>query len=136
MTQPGRPVPNTAPRTFYDEVGGRRAFETIVDRFYEIATADPVLRPLLDRPDAGTVRRRITAFFVQYWGGPRDYARERGAPRLAFRHSAFRIGPAERDAYLRAMRQALQQAGLTAEQRVTFLEYLTNTVGRLMGPRA
>ncbi len=120
------------PRSFYDEVGGRPVFETIVDRFYEIAIADPMLRPLFATADAATTRRRITAFFVQYWGGPHDYSRERGNPRLALRHSLFRIGRAEHDAWLAAMREALEGPELTAEQRTAFYGYLVAAAARLI----
>lgn len=133
MTQPVPPARGAVPRSFYDEVGGRPVFETIVDRFYEIAIADPTLRPLFATSDAATVRRRITAFFVQYWGGPRDYSRERGHPRLALRHSHFRIERAEYDAWLAAMRAALEGPKLTAEQRAVFYDYLVAAAARLTG---
>jgi hemoglobin len=49
----------------------------------------------------------LTLFLAQYWGGPRTYDDERGHPRLRMRHAPFAIGPAERDAWLARMREAI-----------------------------
>ena len=56
-------------------------------------------------------------FLVQYWGGPRTYSEQRGHPRLRMRHAPFRIGLAERDAWLRHMRDAVDSLELPPERR-------------------
>jgi hemoglobin len=93
--------------TVYDAAGGMPFFEALVDRFYEHVATDPVLLPLYPEPDLAGARRRLTLFLAQYWGGPTTYDAERGHPRLRMRHMPFAIGPAERDAWLRAMREAI-----------------------------
>ena len=96
-------------RTLYDLAGGMAFFEALVDRFYQGVAADPVLRPLYPEVEADLpgARHRLTLFLAQYWGGPRTYDAERGHPRLRMRHVPFAIGPAERDAWLRHMRDAI-----------------------------
>jgi hemoglobin len=66
-----------------------------------------VLRPLYPEADLAGATRRLTLFLAQYWGGPRTYDQERGHPRLRMRHFPFASGPAERDAWLRHMREAI-----------------------------
>lgn len=129
---PTDPVPEARPGTFYDEVGGWATFVAIVDRFYAIAAGDPVLGPLFATARAAEVRGRLVAFFAQYWGGPRTYARDRGDPRLSVRHSSFRIGRAEHDAYLAAMREAIAIPALTARHRQLFLDHLEAVAARLV----
>ena len=95
--------------TLYEEVGGTRFFEHLVDRFYEGVRRDDVLRPLYPEQDdelAGA-RRRLTLFLVQYWGGPTTYQAERGHPRLRARQFSFSIGSPERDRWLLHMRAAI-----------------------------
>jgi hemoglobin len=94
-------------QTLYDAAGGMPFFEALVGRFYEGVATDPVLRPLYPEPDLAGARHRLTLFLAQYWGGPRTYDDERGHPRLRMRHMPFAIGPAERDAWLRLMRDAI-----------------------------
>ncbi|MGH7291321.1 MAG: globin, partial [Myxococcota bacterium] len=62
-----------------------------------------------------------------YWGGPRTYSEQRGHPRLRMRHAPFRIGPFERDAWLRCMHTAVAEIDsetLDDAHRRALLEYL------------
>jgi hemoglobin len=114
----------SVPRNFYDDVGGAPVFHKIVSRFYEEVRADPVLRPLYPEEDLGPAEGRLRMFLEQYWGGPRTYSDLRGHPRLRMRHFPFRIGPVERDAWLRCMRIAVDEADLDPEHRAQLWEYL------------
>jgi hemoglobin len=110
--------------SFYDEIGGEPTFRKLVSEFYAGVAGDPVLRPLYPEEDLGPATERLTLFLIQYWGGPTTYSQQRGHPRLRMRHAPFRVGPAERDAWLRQMRRALSTLGLPAEQDATLWEYL------------
>ncbi|SNS79419.1 globin [Rhodococcoides kyotonense] len=94
-------------QTFYDAVGGGDTFHKLTAKFYEEVAKDEVVRPLYPEEDLGPAERRMRMFLEQYWGGPRTYSDERGHPRLRMRHSPFRIGPIERDAWLRCMHTAI-----------------------------
>ncbi|MEA2538150.1 MAG: hemoglobin [Chloroflexota bacterium] len=87
-------------------------FEALVRRFYDGVAADPDLRPLYPEADdrLPLARRHLTLFLAQYWGGPTTYDAERGHPRLRMRHAPFGIGPAQRDSWLRHMRQAIAES--------------------------
>ena len=79
----------------YERVGGRAFFARLVDTFYDGVAGDDVLAPLYpEHPDFTGARHRLTLFLVQYWGGPTDYAAERGHPQLRMRHLRFPIGTA------------------------------------------
>jgi hemoglobin len=114
----------TEPQNFYAEVGGAPTFDKIVSRFYEEVAADEVLRPLYPEEDLGPAEVRLRMFLEQYWGGPRTYSDQRGHPRLRMRHAPFKIGPIERDAWLRCMRIAVDEAGLDDEHRAQLWQYL------------
>jgi len=115
----------TDPQNFYAEVGGAPVFRAIVGRFYEEVAADEVLRPLYPEEDLGPAEDRLRMFLEQYWGGPRTYSDQRGHPRLRMRHAPYRVGPIERDAWLRAMRIAVDEAGLSEAHRDQLWQYLT-----------
>ena len=114
----------SSPETFYDAVGGHETFVQIVHRFYEQVADDPVLRPLYPEEDLGPAEERLRMFLEQYWGGPRTYSEERGHPRLRMRHAPFAIGPLERDAWLRCMRVAVDEARLDPERHRQIWEYM------------
>jgi len=93
--------------TFYEAVGGADTFEKLVHRFYTEVKSDEVLRPLYPEEDLEHAERRLRMFLEQYWGGPQTYSAERGHPRLRMRHIPFKVGPIERDAWLRCMHTAI-----------------------------
>jgi hemoglobin len=114
----------TAEQTFYDAVGGEATFRLLVDEFYAGVAEDPVLRPIYPEEDLRPAAERLRMFLIQYWGGPTTYSERRGHPRLRLRHAPFRIGPTERDAWLRQMRRAVDAIQLAPEHAARLWEYL------------
>ncbi|HTK65652.1 MAG TPA: globin [Pseudonocardia sp.] len=114
----------SSPADFYAEVGGAATFDKIVSRFYAEVAVDPVLRPLYPEEDLGPAEDRLRLFLEQYWGGPRTYSDQRGHPRLRMRHAPFKVGPIERDSWLRCMRIAVDEAGLDEAHRAMLWRYL------------
>lgn len=102
------PPDPSPPRSFYEEIGGSETFRRLTEVFYTEVAKDEVLRPLYPEEDLGPAERRLRMFLEQYWGGgPRTYSDERGHPRLRMRHNPYRVGPIERDAWLRCMHTAI-----------------------------
>ena len=122
MSESRRSLPSA--RTFYDEVGGEPTFRALVQRFYAAVRTDPVLQPMYPQDDWEGAETRLRGFLEQYWGGPTTYSEQRGHPRLRMRHAPFAIGPAERDAWLSHMRDAVDSLDLPAEQAATLWGYL------------
>ena len=116
-------IPEAAP-TFYEAVGGEETFRRLVHHFYAGVAEDPLLRPLYPEPDLAGAEERLRMFLVQYWGGPRTYQEQRGHPRLRMRHAPFAIGIAERDAWLRHMRAAVDSLDLPESAAVVLWDYL------------
>ena len=116
-------IPEVAP-TFYDAAGGHETFVRLVHRFYQGVATDPLLRPLYPDEDLAAAEERLRMFLEQYWGGPRTYSERRGHPRLRMRHVTFHVGPAERDAWLRHMRDAVDELGLPPALEVPLWDYL------------
>ncbi|MGJ0121594.1 globin [Williamsia sp. MIQD14] len=113
--------------TFYEAVGGAQTFDDLTRRFYEEVARDEILRPLYPEEDLVPAERRLRMFLEQYWGGPRTYSDERGHPRLRMRHHPFRIGPIERDAWLRCMHTAIDSIGtdrLDDDHRRALVDYM------------
>ncbi len=117
MTDPAAPA-------FYDLVGGEPTFRKLVDEFYTGVATDPLLRPLYPEEDLAGANERLRLFLIQYWGGPGTYSERRGHPRLRMRHESFRVGPAERDAWLAHMRRAVDSLSLPPEQETQLWKYL------------
>jgi hemoglobin len=115
----------------FDRVGGEAFFVRLVADFYRGVAQDPLLRPLYP-DDLSTPEDHLRAFLIQYWGGPDDYSRSRGHPRLRLRHAPFVIGPAERDAWLAHMTAAVRAAPLTAEDEAELVAYFEMAASSLV----
>jgi hemoglobin len=121
--------------TFYEAVGGAETFHKLVAKFYEEVARDEILRPLYPEEDLGPAERHFRMFLEQYWGGPRTYSDERGHPRLRMRHVPFKVGPLERDAWLRCMHIAIASIDtktLDDEHRKAFTDYVDMAAASLV----
>lgn len=117
---------HTRADSFFAAVGGEETFRRLVDAFYAGVADDPVLRPLYPEEDLGPAADRLRLFLIQYWGGPTTYSQQRGHPRLRLRHAPFTVGTAQRDAWLRHMRAALDSLALPAAYDRALWEYLSS----------
>ena len=110
----------------YDAVGGDRPFYDLVAAFYRGVEAAPVLRSLY--PDDLThAKEHLALFLIQRFGGHTSYGDRRGHPRLRMRHVPFRIGPAEHDAWLRSMSDALDTTPAFAPFRAILDRYFAES---------
>ena len=118
----------------YDRAGGDAFFETLTTRFYTAVATDSVLRPLYPADSARfeAARQHLKLFLIQHWGGPPVYRSERGEARLERRHQRFHSGPAERDAWLRHMTDAVKAAGLRPLDETQMLSFFQATAYHLM----
>ena len=109
---------------FFTRAGGEQTFRSLVDRFYAGVAMDPLLRPLYPEEDLGPAEERLRMFLEQYWGGPTTYSQERGHPRLRMRHFPFKVDPPARDAWLRHMRDAIDELELPPLYEAELWDYL------------
>jgi hemoglobin len=117
--------------SMYERVGGMEFFQELTARFYQGVQNDGALRPLYPE-DLTEPRRHLCLFLAQFWGGPRVYDEERGSPRLRARHLPFKIGTAERDAWLAHMRAAVRAAHLGALDEGQMMSYFEGAASHLV----
>ncbi|MFF2632089.1 globin [Microbacterium sp. NPDC058021] len=115
---------DSAPVSFYDEIGGHDTFVRLAAAFYRGVAEDDVLRPMYPETDLEPATRRLEMFLAQYWGGPTQYSQERGHPRLRMRHAAFHVNPDARDRWLAHMRVAVDELQLSPLHEATLWDYL------------
>ena len=100
----------------FDLVGHDR-IAAMVAAFYRRVPQDPILGPMYPPEDMEGAEQRLRSFLVYRLGGPPDYLRERGHPRLRMRHAPFPIDRAARDRWMDLMRAAMEEAELPADIR-------------------
>ncbi len=116
--------------TPFDRIGGEAPVRALVERFYDAMDAEEPELAALHRQEDGKVSReardRFALFLIGWLGGPQDYMRLHGHPRLRMRHGHVPVTVAMRDAWLRAMRVALAEPSVPADMREFLNEKLAD----------
>lgn len=113
-----------ATETLYEKLGGEATIRRLVEAFYPRVYRDPDLAPLF--PDGmEEIMEKQRMFLTQFTGGPALYSQRYGPPRMRDRHLAFEITPQRAQAWLRCMREAMDEIGLSGAEREKFYEQLT-----------
>lgn len=114
--------------TIFEMVGGEETFRQLVDTFYAKVEADDDLRAMFP-DDLEPGKKWQFLFLMQYWGGPRQYATERGHPRLRMRHHPYPITQAASDTWLNYMLEAIDEVGIQDPARTIMREYFERGAG-------
>ena len=120
--------------SIYERAGGPELFFKVAAHFYDAVSRDPVLRPHYPA-DLSDNAWWLALFLIQYCGGPDDYSRQKGHPRLRMRHAPFAIGVAERDAWVNNMRNAVEAHVDDAHIKAYLLDYFERTATFLINTK-
>lgn len=108
--------------TVYDMIGGEPTFKALVDRFYSKVEQDENLVAMFpDDLEPGKHWQKL--FLMQYFGGPTEYAQERGHPRLRMRHMPFTIDQNAAKSWLQYMLEAIDEVQIQEPARSIMIEY-------------
>jgi hemoglobin len=103
-------TPSTPP-TPYERIGGAVAVRKLVTRFYDLMSELPEARTVLKMhpENLASSREKLYMFLSGWLGGPQLYMERYGHPRLRARHLPFQIDTPAAQAWMRCMRQALDE---------------------------
>ena len=101
--------------------------DQLVDSFYRLMATRPEAATILALHPADLSATKIVfkKYLTEWLGGPNQYSQERGHPRLRMRHQPFRIGMAERDAWMLCMRTAAEEVIGSPRLRELLLQQLS-----------
>jgi len=126
-------------QTPFERIGGEANVRALAERFYdamdEQEPALAALHPLEDGKVSRAARDKFALFLIGWLGGPQDYMRLHGHPRLRMRHAHIAVNQAMRDAWMRSMRHALAHDSIDAALRA-FLDEKLGDVADFMRNQA
>ena len=115
--------------SYYDRIG-RENIRQLIHDFYEGIRNDELLSPMY-RNDFKGAEERLFLFMVQYLGGPDDYNKLRGHPRLRQRHVPFPVTEEAKQHWLANMKSALDKSGIGDSEKDYLWNYFQQTAGFL-----
>lgn len=98
-------------QTLYTQIGPEK-IDQLVQAFYPRVYEDPVLRPLFQY-DMSIIMHKQRLFLTQFLGGPPLYSQEYGQPAMRKRHLPFPITEDHAKRWLRCMKEAFDEVGLS-----------------------
>ena len=111
-------------QNLYEAIGGESTIRKLVEAFYPKVYADPDLSPLF--PDGvESIKMKQIMFLTQFTGGPTLYSDRFGPPAMRQRHLAFEVTPRRAEAWLRCMKEAMDEIGFSGNPRDWLYERLT-----------
>ncbi len=125
----GQPVETVD--ALYDAMGGMETCRRLATAFYRRIDTDPRLRSMF-ATDLQDSIEYLALFLAQRFGGPTTYSEQRGHPRLRMRHRHFRIGAAERDAWVGHMLAAMDEVGIAEPARSLMRRYFEDSAAFLV----
>lgn len=113
--------------TSYRAAGGREGITRLVDAFYRIMDELPLARGIrrMHPRDLCEARDKLTLFLCGWLNGPSLYAAKYGPIRIPSAHAHLRVGPLERDAWLRCMELAIAEQDYAPDFAVYLLRALS-----------
>jgi len=111
------------PQSIFETIGGAEGVDRLVEAFYRRVEADEHLRPIYPE-DLGPGKAKLKLFLVQWLGGPEDYSAKYGHPRLRIRHFPFVIDDRAAGRWLRNMREAWREQGVSEDIQAVVFERL------------
>jgi truncated hemoglobin YjbI len=114
---------NLGSSSLYELAGGTASCQRLSVAFYALVAKDPILRPLFPGKSFRCAIEQFTAFLVQFLGGPGEDAQGRWSLSLHESHIRFKIGAAERAAWLRNMVQAIEEVAIDEPLRTELVAF-------------
>lgn len=121
---------DTGKQTPFELIGGEANVRALVERFYDAMDEHEPALAALHALEAGKVSResrdKFALFLIGWLGGPQEYVRRHGHPRLRMRHAHVAVTQGMRDAWMRAMRLALAHDSIEPTLRAFLDEKLAD----------
>ena len=102
--------------TLYEHAGGDEGLHRLEEIFYAKALADPVLKQVFTKR-VPTHVEHLTWFTAESFGGPDRFTRELGFRYLIDKHRELEITDEQRDRFINAYLESLDEAGLPTDER-------------------
>jgi hemoglobin len=118
----------------YRAAGERAGITRLVDAFYRLMDTLPEARIIrrMHARDLTEARDKLTLFLCGWMNGPSLYSAKYGPIRIPSAHEHLRIGPRERDAWLRCMELAIAEQGYAPDFAAYLLRELRVPAERVL----
>lgn len=113
----------------YERIGEEN-IKKLIHYFYQELRNDSILRPMY-KEDLIEAEERLYLFMIQFLGGPQNYNKKRGLPKLRQRHMQFAIDENAKNNWLNNMKTALDKTDINDADKKYLWDYFVKTANFL-----
>lgn len=121
---------------FLTGLGGEEGCIRLSSEFYKRVAKEPILRPLFPGKSLRCATEEFASFLIQFLGGDEKQTQHRWWLSLRESHARFKIGPAERAAWLKHMEATLDASPIDEGTRTALREFFRRSSSYVMGKEA
>lgn len=92
--------------TLYAKLG-KEKLDILLTDFYDRIFSNEVLAPLFQDSERSVIQQKQLLFISQFLGGPMDYTKTYGPPKMRQRHLPHKITPKGKTEWLKCMKEAV-----------------------------
>ena len=118
---------------FLKALGGEAGCKRLSSEFYARVGKDAVLRPLFPGASLRCATEEFAAFLIQFLGGDEEQTQKRWWLSLRESHARFRIGAAERSAWLKHMHATLDAFPMDEDARKALRQFFFQSSAYVIG---
>jgi len=122
--------------TLLQALGGEEGCRRLSREFYARVAKEPLLRPLFPGKSLRCATEEFAAFLIQFLGGDEQHTQYRWWLSLRESHARFRIESAQRTAWLKHMREALDALPLDRSVRQALGKFFNHSSSYAIGREA
>jgi len=115
--------PPKSSAAIYQAIGGAAGCHKLAEAFYGRVAQSPILKPFFPGKSMRCAIEEFSAFLIQFLDAPGPDSQFRWRVSLRESHAKFKIGPSERDEWLRLMNDTLNNAGIDDSTRTALREF-------------
>ncbi len=115
--------------TLYNEIGGRKTVERLIDEFYERVLADPDLQPFFENTSMDKLRTMQQEFFAAALDGPGTLSELD----LAYAHHGLGIRQWHFSRFVEHLLATLESIGVGEESQMEIIRRISTYVNDITG---
>ncbi len=101
-------------QSLYERIGGEKALNSLLDRFYDLVYAHELIGRLFTG-DKELIKHKQKRFLTQFLGGPAVYTEAYGHPRMRARHMPHPITQEDAMGWLECMSGAIKEMPISED---------------------
>jgi hemoglobin len=117
--------------SFYHKLGEDR-LKILIEKFYDKIFQNKLLKPLFLETPKDEIKYKQKLFLTQLLGGPAEYTKEMGTPKMRRRHMPHKITVEVKDEWLKCMQESIHELEWDEQSKLALYSIFPKLAGHMV----